>query len=149
MNLVAAESQSAQTAMVQLARTQERETTALLERLPTLGLLGRHAIKAGDLDPQYLKKILLRTYEDRPGDFEQLLGIPGVGPKTLRALALVAGLIYGTAASTRDPIDLPLPMVVRIVFPTPSLKTHTNRPSQYCSRPSNAPGCNIQTKSGS
>jgi hypothetical protein len=38
-----------------------------------------------------------------PRDFEQLLSIPGVGPKTLRALALVAELIYGPLASTRDP----------------------------------------------
>ena len=102
LNLVAAESQSAQTAMVQLARAQT-ETTTLLDRLPTLALPGHHAIQAGDLDPRYLNKILLRTYEEAPRDFEQLLGIPGVGPKTLRALALVAELIYGTPASTRDP----------------------------------------------
>ena len=32
-----------------------------------------------------------------------LLGLEGVGPRTLRALALVAEVIYGTPASTRDP----------------------------------------------
>jgi hypothetical protein len=32
-----------------------------------------------------------------------LAGIEGVGPRTLRALALTSELIYGTPASTRDP----------------------------------------------
>jgi len=32
-----------------------------------------------------------------------LLGLPGVGAKTLRALALTSELIYGTQASFRDP----------------------------------------------
>ena len=44
-----------------------------------------------------------KTYERAPEDFETLLGIEGVGPKTLRSLALASELIYGTAASTRDP----------------------------------------------
>jgi hypothetical protein len=49
-----------------------------------------------------LSKILLQTYERAPDDFESLLGIEGVGPRTLRALALASEVIYGTKASTRD-----------------------------------------------
>src|SRR5204863_8620248 len=44
-----------------------------------------------------------RTYESAPRDFESLLAIEGVGPKTLRALALTSELIYGVQASRRDP----------------------------------------------
>jgi uncharacterized protein len=47
--------------------------------------------------------VLVQTYEHPPEDFESLLGVQGLGPKTLRALALVAELVYGTPASTRDP----------------------------------------------
>lgn len=47
--------------------------------------------------------ILLKTYERAPEDFETLLGMEGVGARTLRALALTAEVIYGTPASTRDP----------------------------------------------
>ena len=47
--------------------------------------------------------MLVSTYESPPEDFEALLGVSGLGPKTLRALALVAELVYGTPASTRDP----------------------------------------------
>ena len=56
-----------------------------------------------DIDPAYLHRILLRTYERAPEDFETLLGIAGVGAKTVRALALVAELVHGAPASTRDP----------------------------------------------
>ena len=55
------------------------------------------------MNPAYLDRILLKTYARAPRDFEELLGIEGVGPKTLRSLALVAELVYGTRASTRDP----------------------------------------------
>jgi hypothetical protein len=56
-----------------------------------------------DIDPRRLHRTLLSTYERAPGDFESLLGIEGMGPKSLRALVLVAELIQGARASTRDP----------------------------------------------
>jgi uncharacterized protein len=62
-----------------------------------------HDVQGADIDRRYLHKVLLRTYERAPEDCETLLGMPGVGAKTLRALALASELIYGTRASTRDP----------------------------------------------
>ncbi len=56
-----------------------------------------------DVAGPYLEKILLKTYERAPEDFESLLGIAGVGPKTLRALALASELVHGTPATMRDP----------------------------------------------
>ena len=50
-----------------------------------------------------LKKIILSTYERQPEDFEKLLGLSGVGAKTLRALSLIAELVHGVAPSYRDP----------------------------------------------
>jgi len=75
----------------------------LLERLPQLVLPQRHGVTAADINPRYVKRILLKTYEKASPDFEALFGIEGVSAKTLRALALVAVLIYGTHASTHDP----------------------------------------------
>ena len=72
--------------------------------MPDLRLPARHLLFPElDVDSRYLSKILLKTYERAPEDFETLLGIEGVGPKTLRALALASELIYGTPVSTRDP----------------------------------------------
>jgi len=43
-------------------------------------------------------------YELQPENFEQLLGLRGVGPATVRGLALVAELIYGATPSWKDPV---------------------------------------------
>src|SRR5581483_397132 len=56
-----------------------------------------------DVASNYLEKILIKTYERAPENFESLLGIDGVGPKTLRALALASELVHGAAATLRDP----------------------------------------------
>jgi hypothetical protein len=70
----------------------------------SLGMPRRHELLPHlDVATPYLEKILLKTYERAPQDFEALLGIPGVGPKTLRALALASELVHGTPASLRDP----------------------------------------------
>ena len=63
----------------------------------------RHAVELRDIHPDNLKKIFLSTYERQPENFEILLGLPGVGPKTIRALTLIAELIYGATASRSDP----------------------------------------------
>ena len=63
----------------------------------------RHALALQDVDPRHLQSVLLSKYDRAPEDFEALLGLEGVGAKTLRALALVSEVIYGTPASTRDP----------------------------------------------
>ena len=69
-----------------------------LYRLPA-----RHRIALSDLNPGRIERILLSTYEHQPANFEALLGMPGVGAKTLRALSLVSELVYGAAPSYRDP----------------------------------------------
>jgi len=52
---------------------------------------------------KYLEKILWRLCDNQPANYEQLLATPGVGPKTIRALALVAEVIYGAKPSYEDP----------------------------------------------
>jgi hypothetical protein len=91
LNLVAHESEAAR-----------RSITELSGQLLTMPR--RHQLVAAtDVSPRFLDRVLEQTYEQPPEDFEALLGTPGLGPKTLRALALVAEVVYGTTASTRDP----------------------------------------------
>lgn len=52
---------------------------------------------------RYLQKILYQLCEKKPQNYETLLANHGVGAKTVRALALVAELIYGAKPSYRDP----------------------------------------------
>ena len=52
--------------------------------------------------PQF-KKALNQTIINRPDSFEKLLMTKGVGPKTIRAISLVAEVIYGAKPSYEDP----------------------------------------------
>lgn len=104
LNLVASESDPARTTITEIA-TQEKPEKLLsdMKRLKTLNLPSRHEIYVTDLHPDSLSKILVSTYERQPHNFEQLLGLPGVGPKTIRALSLISELVHGVAPSYRDP----------------------------------------------
>ncbi|HEY7530947.1 MAG TPA: DUF763 domain-containing protein [Gemmatimonadota bacterium] len=116
LNFVARESSAVRSTIPGLAR---EEPERLLRELAAAGAMRvprrhgrrgddlrlprRHGITAADLSPSHLRTILLRTYEEQPGDFERLLGTRGLGARTLRALNLLSELLYGSAASTRDP----------------------------------------------
>src|SRR3984893_17594934 len=103
LNLVASESSEVRSASATLASQRPEITLNALGHLPLLEMPRRHEVGPSDINPKYLEKILLRTYETAPADFESLLAIEGVGAKTLRALALTSELIYGARASRRDP----------------------------------------------
>src|SRR5215212_3106282 len=103
LNLVASESDPVRSASAELSRQEPSVVLSALKGIPALTMPRRHAVLLGDVNPAYLQKILLKTYERAPEDFETLLGMQGVGGRTLRALALVSEIIYGTPASTRDP----------------------------------------------
>ncbi len=103
LNLVAEESEGVRRTSTELASQPSLETLFALEQLPTLRLPKRHGIEMSDIEPAFVRKVLLQTYEQPPENFEQLLGMQGVGAKTLRALTLVSELIYGERASIRDP----------------------------------------------
>jgi hypothetical protein len=49
-------------------------------------------------------KVFSDLYDVQPRSYEELLAFRGVGPATIRALALVAQLMYGKPASWRDPV---------------------------------------------
>jgi len=119
LNLVAAEHAPIRSASVELATNGPDQVLSVIRSvgvrpnirvadLPfdephTLDMPTRHALELQDVDPKHLHSVLLTTYERAPQNFETLLGLEGVGAKTLRALALVSEVMYGTAASMRDP----------------------------------------------
>lgn len=103
LNFVAAESGVARGAAAAVAREDPARLLAELDRARRLELPRRHALLASDVATPHVRKILLRTYEAQPADFERLLGLPGVGARTLRALNLLADLLCGAPAATRDP----------------------------------------------
>lgn len=102
LNMVARESEQARAASVQLAGQSlswwRKELSRLQSR--TLVLPAQHAIA----DTPQLERALDALYRAAPATFEQVLAVPGVGPKTIRALAMVAEVVYGARPSFRDPV---------------------------------------------
>ena len=104
LNLVASESDPARSTIADIATGEKPEKiVADLKRIKTLDLPSRHYLSTDDLHPDSLSRIILSTYERQPQDFEQLLGLQGVGAKTIRALSLISELVHGVAPSYRDP----------------------------------------------
>ncbi|MBS3790306.1 MAG: DUF763 domain-containing protein [Candidatus Thermoplasmatota archaeon] len=61
----------------------------------------------GVLDMDLTKRgweVLERAYEIQPENYEELISLEGMGPKKIRALALVSDLIYGSKLSWKDPV---------------------------------------------
>jgi len=104
LNMVATESSGARTASTEFARQEPKVIDREIARVITMALPSRHWVEIKeDVNPAHLRKVLLKTYEANPQNYEQLLAVPGVGPKSVRALALVADVVYGSPASMRDP----------------------------------------------
>ncbi|MCD5396273.1 MAG: DUF763 domain-containing protein [Candidatus Pacebacteria bacterium] len=62
-----------------------------------------HPVLKERFDLKKLKKTIEFAHFLKPKNFEELILIRGVGPKTIRALTLVAEIIYGKKPSYEDP----------------------------------------------
>jgi len=60
-------------------------------------------VKENFAQSKYLQRILYQLTQEKPGSYEQILATRGVGGKTMRALALVAEILYGAKLSYNDP----------------------------------------------
>ena len=104
LNLVAGEGGENRAATADLARTPPEDVLHHLQQAQgDLHLPARHHTDLADVNPRRLRTVLLSTYEAQAADFEALLALPGVGAKSLRALALLAELVHGAPPSWRDP----------------------------------------------
>jgi uncharacterized protein len=104
LNMVASESADARVSSAEFARQEPRHVDREIARVITLELPRRHWVDVEkDINPGHLRKVLLSTYEASPRTFEELLAVPGVGAKAVRALAMVAEVVYGSPVSMKDP----------------------------------------------
>ena len=70
---------------------------------PHLSLPDHHDVRSGDVVLRRLHGALAAAAECGPRDFTELLQVPGVGARTVRALALVAEVVHGTPCRFSDP----------------------------------------------
>jgi uncharacterized protein len=71
--------------------------------LPHLFLPAHHDVRASDIHLRRLHGNLAAAAERGPTDFPDLLLTPGVGARTVRALALVAEVLHGAPCRFSDP----------------------------------------------
>jgi hypothetical protein len=82
------------------ATSKQRSATPLL---PHLQMPARHEVLASDVVLRRLHGALAAAADRGPRDFADLLLTPGVGARTVAALALVAEVIHGTPSRFTDP----------------------------------------------
>jgi hypothetical protein len=80
-----------------------RSTKSQEPQLPNLLLPQHHDVRASDVSLRRLHGNLAAAANRGPVDFVELLLTPGVGARTIRALALVAEVIYGSPYRFTDP----------------------------------------------
>jgi hypothetical protein len=71
--------------------------------LPRLDLPGHHDVRASDIVAKRLYGNLAAAADRGPTDFPELLLTPGVGARTVRALAMVAEVVHGAPYRFTDP----------------------------------------------
>ena len=103
LNLVALEGGPNRAASASLASEPPERILGEVKHIERLDLPAHHSLTREEINSAHLHRVLLKTYERKPENFETLLGMAGVGAKTLRALALLSELLYGAKPSFRDP----------------------------------------------
>jgi hypothetical protein len=83
--------------------TPAKEKQPAQATLPHLVLPAHHDVRASDVHLRRLHGNLAAAAERGPADFPDLLLTPGVGARTVRALALVAEVLHGAPCRFSDP----------------------------------------------
>ncbi|PBB96071.1 DUF763 domain-containing protein [Mesorhizobium sp. WSM3862] len=71
--------------------------------LPNLVMPAHHDVRDSDIVMRRLHGNIAAAIESGPKDFPELLLVPGVGPRTVRALAMVAEVVHGAPCRFSDP----------------------------------------------
>src|SRR5689334_19250466 len=100
VNLVDHRAGDARGEIVGLARAVPERAIAPLAHLR---MPAHHDVRAEDIDLRRLGKTLAAVADRGPRDFTELMLVPGVGARTLFALALVAEVVHGAPSRFADP----------------------------------------------
>jgi len=75
----------------------------MLKEICKLVMPSHHDVRAKDVDLKRLGAVLWLAHEKQTSDFQDLLLLQGLGPRTLQSLALVSEVIHGTSSRFKDP----------------------------------------------
>jgi hypothetical protein len=103
LNLVAHQSERTRQFLTELSHERPEFLISEGRKINELFLPRAHPVPREAIRIERLDKSFRQIYEYSPNNFEELLGIKGVGPKSLRALSLISELIHGVRPSFKDP----------------------------------------------
>lgn len=112
-NMTANEAAENRRTCVDLVKDDPHNLVSSIKRLSTFQHSLDHWVEPSTIAPSYQAYAMPRNldwglftqlYDVQPRNYEELLAVKGVGPATVRALALVAELVYGKPVSWRDPV---------------------------------------------
>lgn len=75
----------------------------MMQEIQHLIMPGHHDVRSEDVNLKRLGTVLWLAHDSQPKDFEELLLLEGVGPRTVQSLALVSEVIHGTPSRFKDP----------------------------------------------
>ncbi len=100
LNMVAREAIPAQHGILQITK---EDPSHMMSEVQQLIMPGHHDVRSEDVDIKRLGSILWLAHDKQPADFEELLLLQGLGPRTLQSLAMVSEVIHGTPSRFKDP----------------------------------------------
>ena len=101
LNLTATDARGAREGILNITRS--GSPGEIIKEFQQLILPAHHEVTAADVNLKRLGSILWLAHDRQPGNFEELLLLEGVGPRTIQSLALVSEVIHGTPARFKDP----------------------------------------------
>lgn len=100
LNLTDREADSAKTGILELVA---EKPSVIIPEIQRLILPGHHELSKEDVNLKRLGSVLAMAHDNQLRDFESLLLLEGVGPRTIQSLALVSEVIHGTPSRFTDP----------------------------------------------
>jgi hypothetical protein len=100
LNLTAADAKPTKEGLMLIAG---EKPELMMQEIQQLIMPGHHEVRAGDVDLKRLGTVLWLAHDRQPKNFEELLLLEGVGPRTIQSLTLVSEVIHGTPSRFKDP----------------------------------------------
>jgi hypothetical protein len=100
LNLTDAGADKAKSSMLEIVK---EDPMRMLPEIRKVVMPSHHDVRAADVNLKRLGATLALAHERDPHDFESLLLLEGVGPRTIQSLALVSEVIHGAPSRFTDP----------------------------------------------
>jgi hypothetical protein len=100
LNLADTEAASAKTGILDLVK---EKPSLILPEIKKIIMPRHHEVRASDVNLKRLGSVLALAHQSDLRNFESLLLLEGVGPRTIQSLVLVSEVIHGTPSRFSDP----------------------------------------------